>query len=40
VGPLDGQRLLELDDPVTRLAELETILTDTAELLQLRLASG
>ncbi len=40
VGPLDGQRLLELDDPVTRLTELETMLTDTAEILGLRLAGG
>ncbi|MFN8027053.1 MAG: LON peptidase substrate-binding domain-containing protein [Acidimicrobiia bacterium] len=40
VGPLDAQRLLELDDPLARLAELEVVLADTAELLQLRLAAG
>lgn len=40
VGPLDAQRLLELDDPLARLAGLETLLGDTAELLQLRLAGG
>src|SRR6185312_11778727 len=40
IGPLDAQRLLELDDPAERLSELETLLTDTAELLQLRLAAG
>jgi Lon protease-like protein len=40
IGPLDAQRLLELDDPVVRLEGLETLLTDAAELLQLRLSSG
>jgi hypothetical protein len=40
VGPLDSQRLLELDDPMARLTELETMLTDTAEILGLRLAGG
>jgi Lon protease-like protein len=40
IGPLDAQRLLELDDPGARLAQLETLLTDTAEVLQLRLAGG
>jgi uncharacterized protein len=40
VGPLDAQHLLELDDPLVRLERLDTLLTDTAEILQLRLASG
>jgi Lon protease-like protein len=40
IGPLDAQRLLELDDPVVRLEGLEALLTETAELLQLRLAAG
>jgi Lon protease-like protein len=40
VGPLDAQRLLELDDPLRRLADLEALLTDTAEVLGLRLAGG
>jgi Lon protease-like protein len=40
VGPFDAQRLLELDDPLARLAALESLLGDAAELLELRLASG
>jgi Lon protease-like protein len=40
VGPLDAQQLLEVDDPVARLAGLETMLTDAAEILGLRLAGG
>jgi Lon protease-like protein len=40
IGPLDAQRLLELDDPLVRLEGLETLLTDAAELLELRLAAG
>lgn len=40
IGPLDAQRLLELDDPLARLESLRTLLSDTAELLELRLASG
>ena len=38
LGPLDAQRLLELDDPGERFARLEAMLTDTAEGLELRLA--
>jgi Lon protease-like protein len=40
IGPLDAQRLLELDDPAERLARLESLLTDAAEVLELRLAGG
>ncbi len=40
IGPLDAQRLLELDDPGERFAELEAMLTDAAEVLELRLAGG
>jgi Lon protease-like protein len=40
VGPLDAQQLLEVDDPVARLASLETMLTDAAEILGLRLGGG
>jgi len=40
VGPLDAQQLLEVDDPVARLTSLETMLTDAAEILGLRLAGG
>jgi uncharacterized protein len=40
IGPLDAQRLLEIDDPTDRLARIEELLTDTAELLELRLAEG
>ncbi len=40
IGPLDAQRLLELDDPHERFARLESMLTDTAEVLELRLAGG
>jgi Lon protease-like protein len=40
IGPLDAQRLLELDDPGTRFDELEALLVDAAEVLQLRLAGG
>src|SRR6478736_5450504 len=40
IGPLDAQRLLELDDPRERFARLESMLTDTAEVLELRLAGG
>ena len=36
-GPLDGQRLLELDDPAERLTRLETMLHDEATILELRL---
>ena len=37
LGPLDAQALLELDDPVARLARLERALTDEARLLEFRL---
>ena len=40
IGPLDAQRLLELDDPADRLAQLEELLTDAVEVLQFRLAGG
>jgi Lon protease-like protein len=40
IGPLDAQRLLELDDPGERFARLEAMLTDAAEVLELRLAGG
>jgi Lon protease-like protein len=40
IGPLDAQRLLEIDDPATRLAVLLTVLDDAATLLELRLAEG
>jgi len=38
IGPLDAQRLLELDDPGERLAQLHALLADQAELLELRLS--
>ena len=38
IGPLDAQRLLELDDPGERLAQLRSLLADQAELLELRLS--
>ena len=38
IGPLDAQRLLELDDPGERLAQLRALLADQAELLELRLS--
>lgn len=37
IGPLDGQRLLELDDPGARLDALHDLLADEAGLLELRL---
>jgi Lon protease-like protein len=40
IGPLDAQRLIELDDPCDRFDQLETLLNDEVELLQLRLAQG
>ena len=40
IGPLDAQRLLEEDEPATRLAQLRSLLSDAAELLELRLAAG
>jgi len=40
LGPLDAQRLLELDDPGERFERLESMLTDAAEVLELRLAGG
>jgi Lon protease-like protein len=38
IGPLDAQRLLETEDPCDRLARLEALLHDAAELLELRLS--
>jgi Lon protease-like protein len=40
IGPLDAQRLLELDDPSDRLEQLEAMLQEAAEVLQFRLAGG
>jgi Lon protease-like protein len=40
IGPLDSQRLLEIDDPSARLVELHGLLGETASLLELRLAEG
>ena len=40
IGPLDAQRLLELDDPRERFERLEAMLVDAAEVLELRLAGG
>ena len=40
IGPLDAQRLLELDDPGRRLAELRDLLAEQAELLELRLSGA
>jgi Lon protease-like protein len=40
IGPFDSQRLLELDDPIERFAELAELLTGAIEVLQFRLAGG
>jgi Lon protease-like protein len=40
IGPLDAQRLLELDDPSDRLEQLEAMLREAAEVLQFRLSGG
>jgi uncharacterized protein len=40
IGPLDSQRLLELDDPGERFVALEALLVDAAEVLELRLGGG
>jgi Lon protease-like protein len=40
LGPLDAQRLLELDDAGTRLDRLTEILRDDAQVLEQRLAGG
>jgi Lon protease-like protein len=40
IGPLDAQRLIEIDDPCERFDRLEAMLTDEVELLQMRLAGG
>jgi Lon protease-like protein len=40
IGPLDAQRLLEVDDASDRLERIEALLTDAAEVLELRLAGG
>jgi uncharacterized protein len=40
IGPLDAQRLIEIDDPCERFDRLETMLDDEVELLQMRLAEG
>ncbi len=38
IGPLDAQRLLEIDDPGERLTRLHDLLADQAEVLELRLS--
>jgi Lon protease-like protein len=40
IGPLDAQRLIEIDDPCERFDRLETMLDDEVEVLQMRLAEG
>ena len=40
IGPLDAQRLLEVDDPAERFDRLEALLVDAAEVLEFRLAEG
>ena len=40
IGPLDAQRLIEIDDPCERFERLETMLDDEVEMLQMRLAEG
>jgi Lon protease-like protein len=40
IGPLDAQRLLELDDPGERLAQLRDLLADQAEVLEARLTGS
>lgn len=40
IGPLDAQRLLELDDPGERLAQLRELLAEQAEVLELRLSGS
>jgi Lon protease-like protein len=40
IGPLDAQRLLELDDTGERLTQLETLLADCASMLELRLSGA
>jgi Lon protease-like protein len=40
LGPLDGQRLLELDDAGERLTRLATLLEEEAAVLEFRLSAG
>lgn len=40
IGPLDAQRILEIDDPSIRLVSVVAQLADVAALLELRLAEG
>jgi Lon protease-like protein len=40
IGPLDAQRLLELDDPGERLVQLEALLVGCASMLELRLSGA
>jgi Lon protease-like protein len=40
IGPLDAQRLLEIDDSAERFDRLHAFLVDAAEVLELRLAGG
>ena len=40
LGPFDSQRLLVLDDPVSRLKELGTLLHNQIQTLELQLAQG
>jgi Lon protease-like protein len=40
IGPLDAQRILEIDDPSIRLVSVVELLADVSALLELRLAEG
>jgi uncharacterized protein len=40
LGPLDAQRLLEVNDPAERLSRLGALVGDETEILELRLAGG
>jgi Lon protease-like protein len=40
IGPLDAQRLLEMDDPGERLAQLHGLLADQAQVLEARLTGS
>ncbi|MDP9386395.1 MAG: LON peptidase substrate-binding domain-containing protein, partial [Actinomycetota bacterium] len=40
LGPVDQQRLLEVDDPVQRLRLLTGLATDASSVLAYRLAGG
>ena len=40
IGPLDAQRLVEMDEPTARLAEIDRLLGEHVEILELRLAGS